>query len=231
MSDTPSDSDSVLALGRMLVQELDERSQRDTLAHWMCHHVAEKIDSAETSGRRTDVDDARRAVLDLWEHRSSLPRDNRPLRDFELIFATLEALDPTDPSARYFSAVREVAKAESEDDDDGEDSVTKWLRLVEGIDHSARLLIRECLRFAAKAAGREVAQWIRAAEQAGLTVDPDLRTVRVLLQLDRGESAGDDGAYRARLEDLLGKLESFRELSSILEHELREEITDGPVGE
>ena len=229
MSDTPSDS--VLDLGRMLVQELDEGSQRDTLARWMCHHVAERIENAESSGRAAVVDDARRAVLDLWEHRSSLPRDSRPLRDFGLVFRTLEALDPTDPSARYFSAVREVAKAEAEDKDDGEDSVTSWLLLAEGMDHAARLLIRECLRGAAKAAGGDVTKWIQAAEEAGFTVDPDLRTVRVLLRLDRGEPDRRDETDRARLEDLLQKLESFRELSAILEQDLREQRSDGPAGE
>lgn len=229
MSDTPSDP--VLDMGRMLVQELDEVSKRDTLAHWMCHHVAEIIAMADASGEAADIDDARRAVLELWEHRSSLPRDSRPLRDFDRILQTLTSLDPTDPSARYFSAVREAASADAGDGDDEERSVSSWLSLAEGLDHAARLLIRECLSAAARAAGGEVAKWVAAAEEAGLTVDPDLRIVRVLLQVDRGESEGDGGTDRARLEDLLNKLESFRELATILERNLREQLQEGTVGE
>lgn len=229
MSDTPSDS--VLVLGRMLVQELDERSRRDTLASWMCHHVAERIAKADESGRDADIDNARRAVLDLWEHRSSLPSDGRPLRHFDQIFRTLQALDPNYPSARYFSAVRQAADADVDHETDEEDSVARWLVLAEGMDHTARLLIRECLLGAAKASDGEVGKWIAAAEEAGLTVDPDLRTVRILLRLDRGESEGDDGADRARLEDLLQKLESFRELSTILEKDLREQLEKGTAHE
>jgi hypothetical protein len=232
VSGTPSDP--VFGMGRMLVQELDELSGRDTLAHWMCHHVAEVIARAEASGVAADIDHARKVILELWEHRSSLPRDSRPLRDFDLIFQTLAGLDPTDPSARYFSAIREVASDDADDADDADDegrSVASWLSIAEGLDCTARWLIRECLLGAAQAAGGEVGKWVTTAEEAGFRVDPDLRTVQVLLGLDRGESEEDREADRGKLEELLQKLESYRELSTIVEHSLREQLKEGSVGE
>ena len=229
MSD--SHSEAMMALGKLLVNELDEYGRRDTLACWMCHHVAERIRDAEASGSTGDIEEARKAVVDLWEHRSILPRESRPLRDFDLIFRTLRAPDPTDPSARYFGIEREIAKTEPGGRDDDEESSAEWLLLAEGMDRAARLLIRECLFRAASASGGNVAKWIAAAEAAGLPVDPDLHAVRLLVRWEPGDRDGVDQAERARLDDLLQKLEAFREMSTMFERDLRERIEDIAVDE
>ena len=42
-------SDSILALGKKIVDELDADQPVDTLSRWMAHYIAEKIGDAETA--------------------------------------------------------------------------------------------------------------------------------------------------------------------------------------
>ena len=89
-------SEQVISLGKRLVQELGLEPDVDTLGRWMAHYIAELITAAETT-----IDPAERlraqekccgAILKLWEHRSALPRNLRPLSNLENVLKAIEDL-------------------------------------------------------------------------------------------------------------------------------------------
>ena len=80
METSPQLSD-VLALGKRLVAELDADESRDTLSHWMAHHIAglmHNLDEDHVQGGEEREEACRRAILELWAHRSSFRRGARP---------------------------------------------------------------------------------------------------------------------------------------------------------
>lgn len=87
-------SESVIALGKRLVEELGMEPGVDTLGRWMAHYIAELIKKAE----ETDDPDIRseaqekccETILRLWEHRAALPRGVRPLANLEGVLLAIE---------------------------------------------------------------------------------------------------------------------------------------------
>ena len=86
-------SESVIALGKKLVEELSLEPGVDTLGRWMAYYVAELIDAAENitdqSLRSQARDKCCEAIIKLWDHRASLPRGGRPLSNLD---GVLEAI-------------------------------------------------------------------------------------------------------------------------------------------
>jgi len=71
----------------------------------MAHHVAELIKTAEKekspSKRKRAEKEARETILEIWEHRESLPSHAYPLARYEDLFKLLDRLLPTDNPFRY----------------------------------------------------------------------------------------------------------------------------------
>src|SRR6266849_5134822 len=90
-------SDSILKLGKKIVDELGLDQTVDTLGRWMAHYIAGKVRDVEAT---TGEDHAQKmsecsdAILKLWAHRSELPNGKRPFEGFEPIFRALQSLDP-----------------------------------------------------------------------------------------------------------------------------------------
>jgi hypothetical protein len=64
-------------LGARIVQELGRDERPDLLGRWMAHRIAELItlaDKADGDAASRLQETASKAILDLWEHRSSWPR-------------------------------------------------------------------------------------------------------------------------------------------------------------
>ena len=68
----------------------------DTLGRWMAHYIAELMKLAEET---SDLEERKRAqdkccetILRLWEHRSSLPHDARPLGRLENVLSAIETI-------------------------------------------------------------------------------------------------------------------------------------------
>ena len=134
----------VLALGKLLVKELDLEKSVNTLGRWMAHHISELIVEAEkTKGSgKADVEDrCREAVLALWNHINVFPRGDRPIDNIEPLLATIKALDPENQAYFHQSeAQSQIEQSTLSDEAKG------WLELSRGIDYSARLLIDMCLK-------------------------------------------------------------------------------------
>ena len=216
-------SDSVLALGKKLVDDLGLEQSVDTLGRWMAHYIAEKMEAAESAtgeGRDRKLSECRDAILKLWDHRSELPDAQRPFKEFEQIFRVLQSLDLDAPTPRYFRQARSAAEQ-----DDKDDSTKRWLNIASKIDDVARVLIRYCLATAAQEAVDKSRDWVALAEAIGEEEDIDLRTVRAIVEdAEVLNSENPDDTARAKIECLIGKLETFTAFSSRLSSCLRKQL-------
>ena len=203
-------SDSVLALGKKIVDELDADQPVDTLSRWMAQYIAEKIEDAKnaTDGARDQkMSECSDAILKLWAHRSELPNGKRPFEDFEPIFRVIESLDPDDTTPYYFRQIRSEVKRNDEDE-----STTRWLDMASELDDAARALIRYCLVMAARDAVDKSRDWVTLAEAiAEKENNIDINIVNLIMN-----SEISDDPEKAKIEGLLKKLEKFTEFSSML---------------
>jgi hypothetical protein len=130
----------------------------------MAHYVAQRIKKAEDApdeAKAAATDSCAKAILEIWEHRSSLPDQIRPLRDLAPVLRTLDSLDVDQTQHRYYPEVlREAGMA------DADEGATKWLKLAKDLDYSARWLIQFALRSAAETAACHAAPWVELALQA-----------------------------------------------------------------
>lgn len=69
-----------MKLGEKILHEMDATATGDTLTRWLAHHIADLIttaDHAQTAGTAEEATHAaeqcRRAILDLWAHRTAWP--------------------------------------------------------------------------------------------------------------------------------------------------------------
>jgi len=206
-------SDNVLKLGEKLVAELDLDESVDTLGRWMAHYIAEKIEEAESAtgeDRALKMILAQDAILNLWDHRSSLPRGARPFKDFDPIFRALQSLDPEDSTPRYFSQIRDAASEEDEADE-----TKQWLTLASGIDDVASFLIRHCLGLAAQGAVERTREWVKLAEDVASKDNIDIRIMlAVANDADAVNSNDPDDEEKNKREKFLKKLEEFMQLAN-----------------
>ena len=212
-------SDSVVALGKKLVNELGLEQSVDTLGRWMAHYVAEKMEAAKSAtgdARDQKMAECRDAILELWAHRSKLPTGQRPFEEFEQIFRVLQTLDLDDPTPRYF---RQTKLAAAQDDEG--DLTKQWLDKASELDCAARALIRYCLANAAQEAVDKSRDWVALAEAVAVEKEVDFMAIRAIVE--DGEaliSENPDSKARAKMEDLLKRLETFTAVSSALSSHL-----------
>ena len=223
-------SDSVLALGKKLVDELGLDQSVDTLGRWMAHYIAEKMEDAEAAtgeARDRKMSECSDAILKLWAHRSELPNGKRPFEEFEPIFRVPQSLDPDDTTPRYF---RQVMSAVDQDDED--DPTAQWLGTASGIDDTAKILIRYCLAGAAQDAVDKSRDWVALAEALVGEEDIDIRTVRFMTDdADALVSENPDASARVKIEAFLKRLEAFTDSSRRLSSHLRGQLEQAAARE
>ena len=218
-------SDSVLALGKKIVDEFDVDQPVDTLSRWMGHYIAEKIEDAETvtdESRDRKMAECKDAILKLWAHRSELPDGKRPFEDFEPIFRVLKSLDLDDTTPRYFR--QEILVVDEND----EGAQTKqWLKTASRLDYAARILIRYCLAMAARDAVDKSRDWVPLAEAIAEeeNTDIDINIISSIMNdIDAMDSDISDDPKKKKIEDLLKKLEAFTDFSSMLSSHFRQQL-------
>ena len=213
----------VLDLGRALVEELGLDPGVDTLSRWMAHYIAELIENAETAkveDRTAKLAECADAILHLWERRHQLPNGKRPFEDLGPILRALESLDPTDDTPRYFRSQR-MAVDETEQNAE----TKKWLDRADGLDYSAKILIRYFLTQATQNVLDRSKDWVVLAEAVGLDDGIDLPVIRFITDesdlLKKGEP--DDRARRL-LEDRIKRLDAFKKMADALVSDLRRQL-------
>jgi hypothetical protein len=220
---------AVLDLGRALVTELGLDPGVDTLGRWMAHYIAELIEEAAAAKVEERPDKFARcanAILKLWEHRHQLPNGKRPFEDLEPILRAIESLDPTDNTPRYFRSQRMAADETKENNE-----TRKWLKLVDALDYSAKILIRYCLAQAAQTASDKSKKWVALAKEAGLEDDLDLSVVRFITD-ESDLLKADKPTNRARklLEDRIKRLDGFKAMVDTLASDLRQQLKQEQTG-
>lgn len=214
---------NVLALGKALVDELDLDPGVDTLSRWMAHYIAELIEATEIAkieDRPTKLAKCADAILNLWEHRHQLPDGKRPFEDWDPILRALESLDPTDDTPRYFRSARKAA-AETEQIAE----TRKWFELADGLDYSAKILIRYCLTQAAQTALDRSKEWVALAEAAGLKDSIDLSVIRIISdESDLLKASKPNDREKELLKDRITRLEGFKEIAGTLASDLRRQL-------
>lgn len=216
-------SDGVLTLGKRLVDELGLEQTVDTLGRWMAHYIAEKIEAAESATgnvRDQKMSECRDAILKLWAHRSDLPNGQRPFKEFERLFRALSSLDLDDPTPRYF-----LQSSLAAEQDDESDETERWLKRASAIDYAAKALIHYCLANAAQEAVDKSRDWVALAEAVTRDKEHDIRSIRAIVEAAKAfESEDSDDMARARMEELLDKLEMFTAASNELSAHLRAQL-------
>lgn len=84
-----------LALGRVIVQQLELSTRGTVLERWLAHHLAEVLDQADRATGTEQVSAEKRAVdliLKLWAHRRSLPEGVDPLGGYREAIGVLDLL-------------------------------------------------------------------------------------------------------------------------------------------
>jgi hypothetical protein len=216
-------SDALLQLGRKIVDELGLDQSVDTLGRWMAHYIAELMQSAEAAlgdDRAEKQSRCANAILDLWKHRSRLPSGKRPFEDFEPILWALESLALSDNTPRYFRAVRTAAGT-----DEQHAETQQWLALVEGIDATARMLIRYCLACAAAHALDKAKEWVQLAEALDAEEDVELRIVHLMMkEHELWNASALDASARTQVGDCIRRLDNFVQMAHLLSSDLREKL-------
>jgi hypothetical protein len=218
--DGSAQSDSVLALGRKLVNELGLESSTDTLGRWMAHFVAQLMAKAEIAtgeNKAAAEKECWDAILTLWRHRGELPNGKRPYEQLEPVMRAVESLDPDDSTPRYYRSVR-APKGEDEEESASE----FWLKMVNGLDYSAKLLIAYCLTQAASAAIDKSKEWVKLAQEAGAKDEvPEILISFVSDSSDLGKEPDPNSEARRRLQDRIKRLEVFSTLAVTLIGDLK----------
>jgi len=218
-----SQSKAILDLGKKLVDELGLDEGVDTLGRWMAHYIAELILDAENAAPENKALKQERcasAILNLWRHRAELPNGTRPFEDVEPILRALASLDACDETPRYFPVARAAAT-----DVEGDTEAGKWLEIANGIDSTAKELIRHCLARAAQTAQDKTLGWVTLAEEAGLEDSVDASVLRILIR--EAELADDDApehAQRKKLGERLDRLDAFGKLAAALADDIRSKL-------
>lgn len=214
---------AILNLGIKLTKELGLDEGVDTLSRWMAHYIAELIQDVENANndeKPKKLDSCRDAILVLWRHRYELPYGKRPFHEIEPILRALESLDPENDMPRYFRSIG-LPKDEITEDDPAQ----SWLKIIEGLDYSSKILIRYCLTQAAEKTLMKSAKWVELAEAAGIEEDVESIVIRLVADEDdllRNTDA--DESARKKLQDRINRLEGLQKLTTALCAELNQKI-------
>jgi len=205
-------SDAVLALGKKLIRELKLRTTTDTLARWMVHYLAELIKEAEkksAKNRTAKLEKCFATILSLWRHRHELPDGTRPFEALEPVLRAMQSLDPINSDRHYFSFDRPLPGEGKESK-----ATREWLALADGLDYSARVLIRHCLANAAKSAVDKAKPWVALAEEVG-GQESELPLLKIIIvEHDLSETDDPDEDQRKLLDNRIAKLRTFLKLAT-----------------
>ena len=149
-----------------------------------------------------------------------MPNGKRPFEDLEPILRALESLDPTDDTPRYFRSPR-MAVDETEQNAE----TRKWLEFADGLDYSAKILIRYCLTQAAQTALDRSKDWVVLVENTGLEEGIDLPVIRFITdESDLTKASEPDDIARKLLVDRINRLDRFKKMADEIASGLRQQL-------
>ena len=213
----------VLDLGRALVKELGLDPGVDTLSRWMAHYIAELIEEAESAKveeQPSKLANCADTILRLWERRHQLPNGKRPFEDFEPILRAIESLNPEDDTPRYFRSLRLAS-----DEIEKNEKIENWLKIADGLDYTAKVLITYCLVEASQKALDKSKKWVVLAKTAGLEDGIELPVIQFIKAEGDLTKVGDpNDKARRLLENRINRLAEFKKMANTLESDLRRRL-------
>ena len=101
--------------------------------------------------------------------------------------------------------------------------------MVEGLDFSAKVLIRYCLGEAARDAVDKSKEWVKLAEAAGAESDISEIVIRfVSSEVDLGKEPGPNDIVRRQLQDRINRLEGFLKTAEVICLDLKTKLESLP---
>lgn len=222
-------SEKIIDLGKLIVKELGLEQSVDTLARWMAHYLAERIDQVEKLAGGPKKAKAEKECCDLilkiWEHRGHMPRGRRPFESFEPILKVLESLDP-DNSDPFMHRMSKHELTQLENTNSNYKDIKPYIESVLEIEKVARVWIENLLNQAAlKVSDDKTKAWLQTATKLSF-LDDDIHSVKIVLKnfnlLDDDDSPSEQNADR--LEKRILQLEKFRKLNELMLKNYQEEL-------
>ena len=208
----------IIDLGKAIVKELELDPGVDTLAKWMAHYVAEKIELVEklTGEEKSNAEkECFEAILKLWEHRWSIPREKPFLKDFEPLLETLEKLNPRKEVPFFYLPKIELEKENYEKDTDKTESC---FQAALRVDKLARSLIYDLLNQAVSEIklSKEREELIKNA--IDLVDYSDTKIVRITSAYNKsveGQEDHDCDEKKERIEEIQKRIKDLEEFTSM----------------
>lgn len=211
----------MFALGEKLVAELKLVESTNTLARWMAHYVAElmvRAKHAPLPERDEAQQSCARAILDLWTQAQAFPAKRTAFESVDRVIETIDSLHP-DGGPHYRNDLWRALDARA---NNGDSEVEELLTTALGIDGAARNLIHHVLAHAARAAGRDSAEWLEMAQH--LDEEDPLTELRIRIVSAAGDEAQLKNHRVEQLEKRIAQLEQFSAAAQALQASLVESL-------
>ena len=138
-------TESLIELGKRLVEEFKLEDKTDTLSQWMLHYLAELFErydlSTSPEEKRIASVDIRDTIFKLWEFRYKQSRSHSSFKNTEFLISTLQKLNLDNDDA-FYSGLRDFRNVESTID---QSSPAYWYSYALKLDKASRFLIRNCI--------------------------------------------------------------------------------------
>lgn len=135
--------EKTINLGKLLVSQIGDERDVDTLTKWMLHYIADKIvQSEKTTGKykKASEKECFETILKLWQHRAVLKNGYRPFENYEKIFTVLDKINPDEKDRPFYNQPKldlELGKNQKNTNK----NVNLWLATALHIDDTAKVLL------------------------------------------------------------------------------------------
>jgi DNA-binding transcriptional regulator/RsmH inhibitor MraZ len=150
----------VISIGKRISEELEQGNHPDTLSRWMAHYIAQLISEAENNigvKKKKVEKECFETILKLWEYKSYFPDGKKPFERFDIIFDTLEKLNPDNRNMFFY-------RNQLEDEEPTDDLVKKSMKAAQIIDEAARVWLECIFKDAIElATDDKIKEWLKIA--------------------------------------------------------------------
>ena len=138
-------TESLIELGKKLVQEFKLEDKADTISQWMLHYLAELFEQYDLATspeeKRVVTLDLRDTIFKLWDFRYQKSHSQSSFKNIESLISTLQKLN-LDNDDVFYSGLRNFRNIESTIDQSSPDY---WYSYALKLDKASRFLIRNCM--------------------------------------------------------------------------------------
>ena len=141
-------TDSLIKLGKTLIEEFQHDDRTDTLSKWMLHYLAELFEKQTTTSSNEEYEkinsEIKEVIFRLWNLRYNLSHKHSHLKNFSALSSVLDQINPENESP-FYAAFRRHKKIEA-----GTEEAEHYFNLALQTDKTAKILISHYLTQAYK---------------------------------------------------------------------------------